>query len=279
MNRLDEPQNPLFSIIVVSLNAGEEMLHTIDSILKQTEQGYEIIVKDGFSSDGSIEQLPSDDRIRLFQQKDKSIYDAMNQAVQYASGEYYLFMNCGDYFYEDTVLQNVKEYLVKNTCDILYGNLYNRKLQSVIHAYPTINAFTCYRNVPCHQTCFYHQNLFSERGYDTAYTVRADYEHFLWCYFEKHANIKYIDAIIANYEGGGFSETKKNLVASDRQHKEIIAKYMAKSQIIKYQILLILSLAPLRKKIAGSKTLSGLYNKVKTLLYGVAKKGHTDRER
>ena len=98
MNRLDEPQNPLFSIIVVSLNAGEELLHTIDSILKQTEQGYEIIVKDGFSSDGSIEQLPSDDRIRLFQQKDKSIYDAMNQAVQYASGEYYLFMNCGDYF-------------------------------------------------------------------------------------------------------------------------------------------------------------------------------------
>ena len=38
---------PMFSIIVVSLNAGEELLHTVNSILAQTEQSYEIIVKDG----------------------------------------------------------------------------------------------------------------------------------------------------------------------------------------------------------------------------------------
>lgn len=259
----------LYSIIVVTLNAGEELLRTVDSILQQTFQNYEIIIKDGFSTDGSIERLPKDDRIHLYQEKDKSIYDAMNQAIRYAKGEYYLFLNCGDYLYQESVLDEVTQRIDKKATDILYGNLYNRKLQSVIHAAPDINAFACYRNVPCHQTCFYHKQLFEERAYDIRYTVRADYEHFLWCYFVKKTNICYADIIIANYEGGGFSETKENLEASDRQHKEIIQKYMSKQQILKYHMLLILSLAPLRKKIAENKYLSGIYNKCKACLYAM----------
>ena len=41
-----------------------------------------------------------------------------------------------------------------------------------------MNDFACYRNVPCHQVCFYDAGLFAERGYDTDFRVRADYEHF-----------------------------------------------------------------------------------------------------
>lgn len=73
---------PLFSIIVVSLNAGEELIKTINSVLRQNIDQYEIIIKDGFSKDGSIDQLPKHPAIRLFQEKDKSIYDAMNQAIR-----------------------------------------------------------------------------------------------------------------------------------------------------------------------------------------------------
>jgi glycosyltransferase involved in cell wall biosynthesis len=43
-----------FSIIVVCLNAGEKLQQTIESILCQTEQDFEIIVKDGGSTDGSV---------------------------------------------------------------------------------------------------------------------------------------------------------------------------------------------------------------------------------
>ena len=38
-------------------------------------------------------------RIRLFEEKDSSIYDGMNQAVEKAEGKYLYFLNCGDYFY------------------------------------------------------------------------------------------------------------------------------------------------------------------------------------
>ena len=60
-----------FSIIVVCLNAGQELLRTVDSILGQTYPHFEIIVKDGMSSDGFVEKLPGDERIRVVRQKDK----------------------------------------------------------------------------------------------------------------------------------------------------------------------------------------------------------------
>ena len=74
---------PFFSIIVVCYNAGEELRKTVESIQNQTDTDYEIIVKDGVSTDGSLKQLKEDDRLRIYSSPDKGIYDAMNQAVSY----------------------------------------------------------------------------------------------------------------------------------------------------------------------------------------------------
>ena len=91
-------KNIMFSIIVVCLNPGNKLKMTIDSIRMQTYDNYEIIVKDGMSEDGSVETLPQDERIRLFQKQDKGIYDAMNQAAEHINGRYVYFLNCGDVF-------------------------------------------------------------------------------------------------------------------------------------------------------------------------------------
>ena len=76
-----------FSIIVVALNAGEKLKETVDSVLNQTWQDYEIVVKDGGSKDGSVDALPEDERIKVYVEKDTGIYEAMNQAVAKAKGE------------------------------------------------------------------------------------------------------------------------------------------------------------------------------------------------
>ena len=93
-----------FSIIVVTLNAGEKLKETVQSVLAQQFTDYEIVVKDGGSTDGSVEKLPQDARLMVYVRKDKGIYDAMNQAVEFAKGQYVLFLNCGDFFYDQTVL-------------------------------------------------------------------------------------------------------------------------------------------------------------------------------
>ena len=48
---------PFFSIIVVCLNPGEKLLQTLQSIQKQEFRDYEIVLKDGGSTDGSLQIL------------------------------------------------------------------------------------------------------------------------------------------------------------------------------------------------------------------------------
>ena len=85
-----------FSIIVVTLNPGDKLQDTINSISSQTFKDYEILVKDGGSKDGSLKALEGVEKVRLVENPDKSIYDGMNQAVREAKGDYYIFMNAGD---------------------------------------------------------------------------------------------------------------------------------------------------------------------------------------
>ncbi|MCR5250248.1 MAG: glycosyltransferase [Lachnospiraceae bacterium] len=261
-----------FSIIVVSLNAGDELQKTVESVLRQKYGDYEILVKDGGSTDGSVERLPADDRIRLEQRKDRSIYDAMNQAVEMAAGDYFLFLNCGDYLADEKVLGRAAKALVSENADILYGDLYRRQQKSVDVAPGRITDFVCYRNVPCHQVCFYARRLFAKRGYRTEYRVRADYEHFLHCYYEEGAVCRHLPHTVCSYQGGGFSETEEHKKEAAKEHAEITRRYMG-AKVYLYRAIMILTLQPLREKLAGDPRFSGLYHRIKGLLYGKKQRG------
>lgn len=278
-----------FSIVVVCLNAGWALNETINSILMQSDSAYEIVVKDGMSSDGSVEGLPSDDRIRVVRQKDTGIYDAMNQAVREVTGDYVYFLNCGDVFCHKDVLRRVRECIEseeKNnagqnpaerdrTADngsadgsrIFYGDIYDRMTGERVASNPSMDAFGCYRNVPCHQACFYGIEWMRKKPFDTAYKVRADYEHFLWCFFEGKAKMVYMPFLIADYEGGGFSETKENLKRSAEEHREITAKYMSAWQRFKYRMIMALTLASFRTWLAHNEKTAHGYQWLKRKLY------------
>lgn len=263
-----------FSIIVVCLNAGDKLSKTVDSILTQTYQNAEIIVKDGMSTDGSVERLPDDPRIRILRQRDTGIYDAMNQGIGMAEGDYLLFLNCGDYFYDYKVLEKVNAWIATDKCasEIYYGDIFNRLNGARISSNPVINDFACYRNVPCHQACFYSGELMKKRQYRPEYMVRADYEHFLWSYFKEGVHPVYMDICICSYEGGGYSETAENRRRSEWERREIMDQYMTRAQIRKYDLLMKLSMASLRTKIAENPHLAGAYNKVKEMVYRGKKK-------
>lgn len=269
-------QTKFFSIVVVSLNSGERLRQTIQSILDQTFTDYEVIIKDGGSKDGSADFLKEEGilekypQIRFITQPDKSIYDGMNQAVSHAKGKYIQFLNCGDLFYEKEVLAKVAEYIRSKEQlqekAIFYGNQYNLLQDSIVTSAPQINDFTCFRNVPCHQVCFYDRRLFEKRAYLPPYTVRADYEHFLYSVYEEKAKTFSMPVIVCVYEGGGYSETKENRKKSAAQHKEITSKYLGK-KAVKYRLIMLVTLAGLRSRIAESPKLSKFYNALKSAIY------------
>lgn len=270
-----------FSILVVCLNAGEKLQRTVESIIRQTCTDYEIVIKDGGSVDESLNLLPDDPRITVVRKKDSGIYDAMNQAVLEAQGEYVYFLNCGDAFHEETVLQTISDEIDRKnrqdgdsnqrdggkTPDIVYGNIYDMLTRSAVSSNPSMDAFGCYRNVPCHQACFYKKQLVSEHPFSLEYQVRADYEQFLWCFFKARAALLYVPVLIADYEGGGFSESKSNLKKSALEHKKIVGTYMTKGQLIKYKAIMILTLAGFRTYLSHHPMWGKLYNDLKKKLY------------
>lgn len=261
-----------FSIIIVSLNPGQRLRDTLDSIKKQKYKDYEVILKDGGSIDGSLDNLEDyqDINLKIYIEPDKGIYDAMNQALAKASGEFVYFLNCGDYFVSEYVLEKVGQVISDSNYDrnvIFYGNIYERRTKEEISSNPSLNGFGLYRNVPCHQACFYDRELISEHPFETEYKVRADYEQFLWCYYKKGASLKCMDIVICDYEGDGFSETKEHLKLSKKEHKKITDIYMDRTDVIKYKCILLITLAPLRTKIARNPKTAAIYNKLKKRLY------------
>lgn len=316
-----------FSLITVCLNPGDKLRKTLESALKQTCGDFELIVKDGGSSDGSLEknrELLKDPRIRVITEKDTGIYDAMNQAVSHAEGQYIFFLNCGDTLYDETVLEKVKkaaeeglategltserflpedqgegsetvkpgygavpgkpgygstsegtggvseiaEYEVgRESRQVLYGDVFARKTQAWITPPPSITGFTCYRNVPCHQACFYSTSLCKEKLFETKYKIRGDYEHFLWCFYRGEAQMRYLSFPVAEYEGGGYSETKENLRRSKEEHREITALYMKKTERMKYRLIMALTLAPLRTYLSESPRFAGMYSRLLKAFY------------
>ncbi len=292
---------PRFSVITVCLNSGEKLRETVESALGQDFSDFEILVKDGGSTDGSVDAIehryapagrssdqpgqeragdaaaPSgqakagDARVRIVRRQDTGIYDAMNQAVSEARGEYLLFMNCGDYFADEKVLgaldAAIREDGSSGPLRIYYGDRYARLTGSVEYSAPKITPLVCYRNIPCHQAICYSASCFERRGYDPKYKVRADYEHFLWCYFAGKAAFCHVPVTIASYEGGGYSETKQNAERSAREHAEITRRYMSPFQRFYCRAYLILTLQPLRHAIATNPRLSGFYNALVRRLY------------
>ena len=327
-----------FSVITVCLNPGAKLKVTLDSVLSQSSRDFEVIVKDGGSSDGALEewlQGPGEkegadrresgeredadrresgeregadrrepgekegaDRrepgeegvgwrvsgegaeqsgpgcVRVFVEKDRGIYDAMNQAVAHAAGDFVVFMNCGDAFADDRVLERVQESIrdqEKIGVDIkklvLYGNTVSGQNGVTIASPPKITGFTCYRNIPCHQSCFYARQLCAERPYDLQYRIRADYDHFLWCFYRAGADFAHMEFSVAVYEGGGYSESRENRRRDLEEHRQITRVYMGRGELFKYRLIMALTLAPLRRTLAQSRVLSGVYHLLKEKLY------------
>lgn len=262
--------NITFSVIVVCLNPGDKLNETLDSILSQTYGDYEIVVKDGGSTDGSIQAMREDEHIYLYTEKDTGIYDAMNQAVAHADGDFVIFMNCGDVFHHDTVLAEAAERIRQEKTKenlVLYGDTFSHKNGVLITSPPVIDGFACYRNIPCHQSCFYATDLCRNKPYDLQYRIRADYDHFLWCFYKAKARMIYLDMPVSSYEGGGYSESKENRKRDKAEHQQITASYMSRKELFKYRAVLWCTLAPLRRALAESKLFSGVYHKMKRVLY------------
>src|SRR5688572_22673033 len=93
---------PLVSVVTVTFNAARTLQATIDSVVKQDYPRLEHIVVDGGSTDGTVDIIRAN-ALRLASwssEPDGGIYDAMNKGAAKATGDWVIFLNADDAFYD-----------------------------------------------------------------------------------------------------------------------------------------------------------------------------------
>ena len=126
-----------FSIITINFNHADGLENTIQSVINQTCHDYEFIIIDGGSSDGSVDVIRKykENINNWVSEPDGGIFPAMNKGTRQAHGDYCIYMNSGDTFYDNRVLEKVKK--CNYTEDIQTGSISNG---GQIRAYPIGNS-------------------------------------------------------------------------------------------------------------------------------------------
>lgn len=101
----------LVSIIMPNYNSAEYIVKTIESVLAQTYQNWELIIVDDCSTDSSVELVKNieDSRIRLlFNDENSGAARSRNRAIEAANGRWIAFLDSDDLWVPTKLMQHVK---------------------------------------------------------------------------------------------------------------------------------------------------------------------------
>lgn len=275
---------PKLSIITINYNNLEGLKRTVESIRNQTWQEFEYIVIDGGSTDGSAKYIASQsENIDYWvSEPDKGIYNAMNKGIAKATGEYSLFLNSGDHFFDDDVLKENIQYV--ENYDLIYFDLQMISTSSnKIAIYPEHLRFSdlYFGSLP-HPATFIKKTLFEKVGcYDENLKIVSDWKFFILALFKYHCTYIKINGTLATFYADGISSNEDNL--QERSHvlnecfKEYVLDYEVFSTAEQHQKLLEMNrfkmLVEMEKSLPGKKILS-LF--LRTYLFLFSKKKSKD---
>ena len=171
---------PMISVITAVRNDRSRFALTAQHVIAQRGGDFEWIVVDGGSDDGTL------DEIRRFEQwigvwrsrPDRGVYDAMNDGLALARGDYVVFMNAGDGFAgPDTVATVAAALRRAGGVDVLFGGTIlllprGARVYRPPHRAPTRLRY----GLPaCHQATYVRRALHLAVPHDLAYRVSSDY--------------------------------------------------------------------------------------------------------
>ena len=117
-------KQPLVSIIMNCYNGEKYLAESLESILSQTYQNWELIFWDNLSTDNSkkIFEKYKDKRFKYFlAEKHSVLYHARNLAIQKTKGDFIAFLDTDDIWLKDKLSKQIQLFSDENI-GLVYGN-------------------------------------------------------------------------------------------------------------------------------------------------------------
>ena len=205
-----------YSIITVNLNNARGLEDTIKSVVNQTSHDYEFLIMDGGSSDNSkaiIEQYKNEIDYWV-SEPDKGIFNAMNKGIMASKGDYLIFMNSGDCFYNEKVLEDSLKYLGS---DFVIGEVKRKDTNTIMnYELSDISMMTFFTGAIPHQATFHKRTLFHDSLYDERLKISSDWKFFFQKIILENASYTLMPIIVSFYDTTGISHTNTDLATKER---------------------------------------------------------------
>lgn len=241
------------SIITATFNSEKTIRDTIESVLNQSDDDIEYIVKDGGSTDKTLDicreyESRFGGRMKIISAPDKGIYDAMNKGFEAASGDIVGILNSDDFFTTNDVIAKVAEaFATDDSLDAVYGD---------IHFVNDDNLKKCTRYfssryfrpwmlrfgfMPAHPSFYCKKTVFEKYGmYDLQYRTSSDFEMMVRLLWNSKIKTKYLNMDFVTMRTGGESTAG---LASKKKVNNDISRSLKAHGIYSNQVMQVLRYA------------------------------------
>lgn len=202
------------SIITAVYNREATIGQAIRSVTSQTHPSVEHLIIDGASKDGTLAEVqrcktPS---MRIVSAPDNGIYDALNKGLALAGGDVIGLMHSDDFFAHPQVLEKVASTFSTSRVDAVYGDLDYVSAsdpQRVVRHW-TSGHYSPARLrrgwMPPHPALFLRREVIEHwGGYDTSFTIAADYDSILRYFGTGRISAAYLPEVLVKMRVGGES--------------------------------------------------------------------------
>ena len=193
------------SVITINRNNKAGLERTVKSVLEQTNHCFEYIVIDGDSTDGSKDVM---ERYAAFftyavSEPDRGIYHAMNKGVVHATGEYCLFLNSGDAFADNGVMERLQACPLE--ADVVTGVTCFDGTDELWRPPSEVSLSFFMEGALSHQASLIKRRVLLDIPYDETMRIVADWKFSVETLVVHRCTFSTIDLLIARYAGGGIS--------------------------------------------------------------------------
>lgn len=236
-------QRPLISFITVTYQAMSVLEPTLDRFLDQTTGGFECLIIDGGSNDGTLDIMTTyaprfaekGIDLRWISEPDHGLYDAMNKGMAMAKGHYIWFMNAGDRLAGNDTVQQVHQSIqtannnrtalpADELPDFIHGETlvvdqhYNKLGFRRLKAPKDLQwKHFKWGMLVCHQAMLIKQEMATP--FNLHYKYSSDYDWAIRCLKTSKKTLK-IDQVVCEFMDGGL--TKKKMKASLKERYRIM---------------------------------------------------------